>query len=112
MCGKIVPDDPFELKYCHDKYKTQKICNKAVYDFLPTLKFVLGWFVTSKMIKKLLTALYEDNNILDLNEDSDDVIFSFNEMGIPGTDFNNINLDDATFDEDDPETIFHIRLLA
>ena len=57
MCDKIVSDDPFQLKYCHETYKTQKMCNKAVYDFLPALKalkFVPDWFVTSKMIKKLL----------------------------------------------------------
>ena len=40
MCDKIVSDDPFKLKYCHDKYKTQEMCNKAVDDFLPALKFV------------------------------------------------------------------------
>ena len=50
--------DPFKLKYCHDRYKTQEMCNKAVDDFLPALKFVRDWFVTSKMIKRLLTALF------------------------------------------------------
>ena len=23
MCGKVASDDPFKLKYCHDRYKTQ-----------------------------------------------------------------------------------------
>ena len=27
-------------------------------------------------------------------------------------DLNNVNLDDVNFDEDDPETIFHARLMA
>ena len=41
------------LKYCLGRYKSQENCDKAVDDFLPTLKFVFDWFVTNKMIKKL-----------------------------------------------------------
>ena len=40
------------------------MCDKAVDDFLPALKFVPDWFVTSEMIKELLAALYADDNIL------------------------------------------------
>ena len=38
--------------------------DKAVYDSLVALKFVPNWFVTSKMIKLLFTALYADKNEL------------------------------------------------
>ena len=41
MSDKMVSDYPFELNYCHDKYKIQEICNKSVDDFIPALKFVL-----------------------------------------------------------------------
>ena len=51
------------LKYCPDKYITQKMCDEAVDDFLPTLNFAPDWFVTCKMIKKLFTALYADENM-------------------------------------------------
>ena len=51
MCDKVVSVDPFQLKYCHDKYKTQEMYNKVVDDFLPALKFFRDWFVMSKMIK-------------------------------------------------------------
>ena len=112
MCDKTVFEDSFKLKYCHDRYKTKEMRNKAVYDFLPALKFVPDWFVTSKIIKKLLTALYADNNILYFNEDSGNAVFSCNQMGILSVDLNNINLDDANYDEDVPETIIHITLLA
>ena len=74
---------------------------------LIALKFILDCFVTSKVIKKLFTALYGDYNILYFNEDSGNALFSCNEMGI-----NKINLGDTYYNEDDPETIFHIRLLA
>ena len=33
-------------------------------------------------------------------------------MGIYSVDLNNINLDDTNYDENEPETIIHIRLLA
>ena len=65
ICDKIVSEDPFKLKHCHDRYETQQMCNNNVVDhFAPTLKFVPDWFVTCKMIKKLLTVLYTDDNIL------------------------------------------------
>ena len=64
------------------------------------------------MIKKLLTALYADDNILYFNENSGDAVFSCYDMSIFSIDLNNINLDDTNYDEDDPETIIHIRFLA
>ena len=39
------------------------------------------------------------------------LVMSFNEMGILNTDLNNIDLDN-NFDEDDPDTIIHIRILT
>ena len=36
---------------------------------------IIDWSVTSKMIKKLLTALYADDNILYFNKDSSNAIF-------------------------------------
>ena len=63
------------------------------------------------MIKNLYTPLYTDENILYLNEDSGDVTFCCDKMGILSVNLNNINLDN-NFDEDDPDTIFLIRLLV
>ena len=77
-----------------------------------TQKFVPNWFVTSKIIEKLFTDLYVDENILYFNEKSDNVIFNCNGMGICSIYFNNINLDDINYGEDDPQTIIHIRVLA
>ena len=61
------------------------------------------------MIKKLYTTLYADESVFYFNEDSDNIVFSCNEMGIPNIDLNNINLDN-NFDEDYPGTIILIRL--
>ena len=116
MCDKIISENPFMLKYCPYLYiciyVTQKMCDEAVDDFLPTLNFVPDWFVTSKMIKKLFTALYADENILNFDEDFGNVVFNCNEMGILNIDLNCINLDDNHFDDDDPDTIIHVRPLA
>ena len=63
------------------------------------------------MIKKLFTALYADENILYFNEVSGNDAFNCNKTGFLNIDPNNINLDN-NFDEDDPDTIILIRLLA
>ena len=88
------------------------MCDKDVDDCLAVLKFVPDWFVTSKMIKELFTALYADENILYFNEHFGNVVFSCNEMNILNVDLNNINLDDTKYEEDDPDTIIHIIVLA
>ena len=62
------------------------------------------------MIKKIPTALYADDNMFYFNEVSGNVVLSCNEMGIVSWDLNNINLDNINYDEDDLETIIHIRL--
>ena len=54
--------------------------------------------------------MYADENIIYFNEDFDNVAFNCNEMGILNIDLNNINLDN-NFDEDDLDTIIHVRLL-
>ena len=61
---------------------TQNICDEAVEDFLAALKSISSWLVTSKMIKKLYTVLYADDGLLFFDEDSGDVTFCCNEMGI------------------------------
>ena len=77
---------------------------------LVALKLIPDWFVTSKIIKKLFTALYADEDILYFNEDSGNVAFSCNEMDILNLDLNNINLD-TNFDKCNPDIIVLIKLL-
>ena len=38
MCDRVTSEDPFMLLYCSDRYKTQKMCDKAVHDCLAALK--------------------------------------------------------------------------
>ena len=109
ICDKTVSKDPFTVKYCHGRYKTQEICDKAIDHFLPALKFVSNWFVRSKMIKKVHSFFFANNDIFFFDEDSGNVTFSSDEMGILCIDLNNVNVDDINFDEDDPETIIHVR---
>ena len=111
MCDRAVSDYPFLIVYYPNKYISQKTCDEAVDDSLAAMKLIPDWFFTSKMIKNLFTASYADENILYFNDDSGNVVFSCNEMGILNIDINNINLDN-NFDEDDPGTIILIRLLS
>ena len=92
MCDKVVSEDDFLIVYCPDKYITQKICDEAVDDSLAALKLIPDWFVTRKMIKKLFTALYADENILYFDEDSGNVVFNCNGMVILNIDLN-VNVD-------------------
>ena len=41
MCVQAVSENPFVLKYCLERYKTQEVGDKAVDSFLPTLTFFL-----------------------------------------------------------------------
>ena len=112
MCDSISFEDPFPVRYVPDQYKTQQMCGKGVDYCLVPLKFVPDWFVTSKMIKILFTAFCTDEIILYFNEDCGNAVFTCNGMGIFNIDLNNISLDDTNHDEDDPDTIIFIRLLA
>ena len=55
--------------------------------------------------------MYADENILYFSEDSGNVVFPCNEMSIVNIDLNNAKFDN-NFDEDDHDTIIHIRLLS
>ena len=112
MCDRIISEDPFSIKYVPDQYKTQQMWDEAVDDCLAALKFVPDCFVTNKVIKIFLTALYEDENILYFDEDAGNVVFICNGMGILNIDLNNINLHNINYDKDNPDTIIHVRLLA
>ena len=112
MCDRIISVDTFLIRYVPDQYKTQQMCDKAADDCLAAFKFVPDWFLTSKMIRIPFTALYADENIHYFNEDSCNVVFICNGMGILNIDFNNINLDDTNYDEDDPDTIIFVRILT
>ena len=97
--------------YCPDNYGAQKLCGEATDDSLAAFKLMPDWFVTSKMIKKLYSALYVDDGLLFLDEDPDDVTFCCAEMGILNVTLSNNNLNN-NFDEDDPNTIILIGHLA
>ena len=49
----------FIVIYCPDKYKTQKVCNEAIDDCLALIKFIIDWFVSSKMLVKFNTTLHD-----------------------------------------------------
>ena len=84
------------------------MCDKAVDTCLLVLKFVPDWFVTNKMLEK--NDVVFSTNDIDVDIDSNIATFLSDGMDLVTIDLNNINLDDY-FDEDDPETIIHVRLM-
>ena len=55
MCDSFISEDCFAIRVVPDEYKTHQMFDEVAADFLAALKYVPDWFVTSKMIKKLLT---------------------------------------------------------
>ena len=58
-CDKIVSRDPLKLKYCHDKYKNQEVCNKAIDDFL---RLVLKRIVM--LVEPIFTCMFYKSNVM------------------------------------------------
>ena len=106
------------LKFCLDRYRIQEMCDEAVNDFLPALKFVSGWFVKNEMLEKVDNFVSSNDGI-----DLDNIVRLFSDdIGLNTLDLKNINLDDCNYyyyddnddndDHDDPESIICLRLMA
>ena len=112
-CNRVISEGPFMVVYCPGRYKSQRKCDEAVEDCLAALEFISDWFVTSRMLEKLDNALHSNDDILFHSEDLDKVTFIANQRNILAANLDKINLDhDNKLDEDDPDTIIHISLLA
>ena len=114
MYDKFVIKEPFLLKCCSDRYKIQEVCDKAVDAYLLTLKFVPDWFDTKKMLEKLDNSAFSNGDRFFHDVDSSFITFLSDDMGFNTIDLNSINLDDGdnNFDEEYPETIILVRLMA
>ena len=97
------------LKYCHDKYKTQVMCDKAVDACLLSLKFVPDWFVRNQMSEKLDNTVFPDDYIAFGSLDSDFAKFFSEDTSPNSITFDNTNLGDKHFDFCDLENISHVR---
>ena len=63
----------FLCQYIVNGYKTERMCDEAIADCLAALKFIHGWFFTSKILEKTDNALYSNDDTLFYNEDFDKV---------------------------------------
>ena len=86
--------------------------DETVDDCQAALKFIPDWFVTSKMLQKSGKPMHANNDMVFYNEDSDKVTFITNQRHILAVDLDKSDLDDNNFDEDDPDTIIDVKLLA
>ena len=64
------------------------------------------------MIKKLDDSVFSNNDIVFVKENFVNVRFSSDKMDVLSVDLNDVNLDNVIFDEDDLETIIHVRLMS
>ena len=60
------------------------------------------------MLKGIDNAVFFNGDRVFVNADSDNVKFFIDDMGLANVDLNLLNL----FDDDNPETIIHVRLMA
>ena len=112
MSDRFVSRDLFMLKCCLDRHMTPKMYNKAANDFHLSLRFVPSRFVANNLIKIFHDALFANDDILFFDKDFHNVVFCTNEMCILDADLGKIPLDDVNLDEDDPECIVLVRILA
>ena len=111
-CVTIISENLSSVRYVPDEYKTQQIVDKAADDCLTSLKFLRDWFVTSIMIKNFLlicTVMKIYSTLMKILPMS---YFLAMKCVLIIIDLNDINLDDTSYKEDDPDTIILIRLLA
>ena len=83
---------------------------EAVDAWLPLLKCVLDLFVRNKILLDN-TVLFNDG-IIFVNGDSDNVTIFSDDMGLVNVYLNNVSLEDVNFDNDDPETIIHVKFMV
>ena len=103
MCNRVVSGDHFIIIYCPDRFKIQRICDKAVEDWIAVLKLIPDWVVTMKLLQKFDGASQANDDILIFNEDFDKVTFIANQRHILTVDRDKIN-----FDEDNKIWYDHI----
>ena len=82
------------------------MCDEDVDHCLPALKLAPDWFVSSKILEKLHDALFANDLILIFHEAFGKVTSFSSKIGFLSVDLDKINLDDVSFDKDDPELLF------
>ena len=95
MCDKAVDIYASAIQFVPECYKTQKMCHKDVdacpfkFDSVPDQTQEMrdkaidaDWFVTNKMIKKLDDYLFSNDGVVFGNEDSGNVTFFSDKMGV------------------------------
>ena len=100
------------LEICFDNCKSQEMCDRTLDACLSSLKFLPDWFVTNKMLKDFDNTVFLKDEIAIVIEDSDSVTFFSYIMDLVNLDLHNFSLDDDNFNNDDSETIIHVRLPA
>ena len=108
---EAVSKESFVSKYCLYQYKSQEMRKEQIDACLPLSKFVPEWFFSNETLKDIDTAVFVNDDIF-VVADTDTVTFFTDFMGLFNVDLNNVSFDDDNFDNGDPKTIIHVRLMA
>ena len=104
---EVVSKESFVSKYCLCECKSQEMRKEQIDACLPLSKFVPEWFFSNKTLKDIDNAVFVNDDIFVI-ADTDTVTFFTEYMGLFNIDLN----DDDNFDNGNPETIIHVRLMA
>ena len=118
MCDKVVSKEPSMLKYYPDNHKIQTMCDETVDFYLITLNCYRYEYEyqmipddLNNILERLDNSVFSNCDIFLHNVCSNIITFPCDDMGSNNIDGKNINLNDDNFDEDDPETMNHVRLI-
>ena len=92
ICDIVVSLYPFLIVHYPDKYKTQKMCDEAVDDYLAALKSISDWFFTKKILEKFDNNFHANDDTLFHSEDFDKVTHIANQKHIIVTDLEKLIL--------------------
>ena len=92
ICDIVVSLYPFLIVHYPDKYKTQKMCDEAVDDYLAALKSISDWFFTKKILEKFDNNFHANDDTLFHSEDFDKVTDIANQKHIIVTDLEKLIL--------------------
>ena len=106
------------LKYYPDNHKIQTMCDETVDFYLITLNCYRYEYEyqmipddLNNILERLDNSVFSNCDIFLHNVCSNIITFPCDDMGSNNIDGKNINLNDDNFDEDDPETMNHVRLI-
>ena len=85
---------------------------KKLFCLSTNIRICSWWLVKNKMLEKRDDVVFANDDIVFINWDYDNVSCFGDDMALVNINVNNVSLDDDNFDDDDPKTVIHVRIMA